>query len=468
MISAQTGLAKNSLWMILSRFGAQGLAVIFTIFLARRLGSAGFGEYAFIAALIYVANSLTTFGTDMVLIREIAAQDDLSSLPAALLLQLILSVVLIAALWAWGAQIPNQNAETILALKLYILSLIPLAFFTVFTTALRGEQRMDAYAALNLTIAALQAGAVLLPGISLVRLSIFLLGLQIVVAILAGAICVRVIPNFGRAWRPLALNLLATFYEKTQHVTLRERSLRPKGLRRYAARFFATLRMTLSEVDSNLGYLLKACAPIALLTVLGMVYQRLSITMLSTMTSATDTGFFSAAARTVEASKTIHLAIFAALYPAMALARSDGLHQKKLMQSIRASRNVLLAGGIIGALILFVFANPIIALLYGGEFHASAPVLQILAWALIPFTINNYLTLSFVASKQEWLVGRALAASLLGLLILNLWWIPVWGPVGSAWATLLAECLQSMILLVSLQQSKSAFKGGVHELPNLP
>src|ERR1700690_664246 len=116
--SIPTGLAKNSLWMILSRFGAQGLAVIFTVVLARRMGSAGFGEYAFIAALIYVANSLTTFGTDMVLIREIAAQDDLSGLPAALMIQLVLSALRITAIWLFAARIPNQSTETILALKI--------------------------------------------------------------------------------------------------------------------------------------------------------------------------------------------------------------------------------------------------------------------------------------------------------------------------------------------------------------
>jgi O-antigen/teichoic acid export membrane protein len=417
-----TRLTLNSLWMILSRFGAQGLAVVFTVFLARRLGSAGFGEYAFIAALIYVANALTTFGTDMVLIREIAAQNDLSRLPAALMIQFILSALLISTAWLLGAQIPNQSPETILALKIYILSLIPLAFFTVCTTALRGVQRMDAYALLNVISAALQVGVVLLPKISLIGLAIFWLAIQIVLAMVAGWMCFAIFPNFRHAWKPITLNLYS---------------------------------------------LVKACAPLALLTLLGMVYQRLSIYMLSTMTGAVDTGLFSAAARTVEASKTIHLAIFAALYPAMALARNELASQKELMHDIRTSRNVLLAGGIFGALILFALANPIINLLYGNGYISSAPVLRILSWTLIPFTINNYLTLSFVASNREKLVAYALAASLLGLLILNLWWIPLAGPVGSARAMLLAESIQSIILIISAQSHWFA-KGKVYELPDLP
>ncbi|HJR79439.1 MAG TPA: oligosaccharide flippase family protein, partial [Anaerolineales bacterium] len=195
MSDAQTRLNRNALWMMLSRFGAQGLAMIFTILLAQRLGAEGFGEYAFIAALLFIANGLTTFGTDMLLIREIAGQGNLSRLVYALVLQLGLSALFIILLWLFGARIPNQSMETITALRIYSLALIPLAFFTVFTTALRGVQRMDMYSLLNLIVSALQVGVVLLPEISIVRLSILLVITQIAAAILAGLICSYAIRN---------------------------------------------------------------------------------------------------------------------------------------------------------------------------------------------------------------------------------------------------------------------------------
>lgn len=421
-MQASTRLARNSVWMVLSRFAAQGLAVVFTVVLARRLGSAGFGEYAFIAALIYVANSLTTFGTDMVLIRRIAAQDDLSPLPAALAVQLALSTLVILAAWGFGAHIPNQSPETVLALRIYVLALIPMAFFTVFSTALRGKQRMDAYAVLNLLIAALQAAVVLVRNLDLVTLSVFFLAVQIIIALAAAWMCSAAIPRFWAAW------------------SLRMPALWP---------------------------LARACAPLALLTVLGMAYQRLGIYMLSTMGSAADTGLFSAAARTVEASKTVHLALFAALYPAMALARNQAVPGRDLSDGIRTSRNLLLAASAAGAAILFAFARPVVSLLYGSAYLASVPVLRILAWTLVPFTLNSYLTLSFLASNRELLVARALAASLLGLLVLNLWLIPAMGPTGGAWAALTAECVQAVILLLAAQ-AHATVKGAAHELPDLP
>jgi O-antigen/teichoic acid export membrane protein len=414
-------LFRNSFALLLARIGTQIGTAAFTIVLARRLGITGFGEYALIAALIYVANSLTTFGTDMALIREIAAQDDLSSLPAALIIQLALSVLLIAAIWIWGELIPNQSLETVLALKIYILSLIPLAFFTVFTTALRGKQRMGAYAVLNLMAAGLQASAILLPGITLLTISIFLLAIQIVVAVVAGIVCSMVISNFRRAWHPLRLN--------------------PHRL-------------------------LKLCAPLALLTLLGMVYQRLGIYLLSTMAGATTTGLFSAAARIVEASKTIHLGIFAALYPAMSQAQTDALNKSLWNVTFKLSWRILMAGAVTIALILYLMSTILVRALYGGQFIGSAAILQILGWAFIPFTVNSYLTLSCLAANQEWIVGRALAASLLGLLILNLWWIPLYGPQGSAWASLAAECIQSVIFLMS-RKSVLQLKGAPREFSEL-
>jgi O-antigen/teichoic acid export membrane protein len=257
---------------------------------------------------------------------------------------------------------------------------------------------------------------------NLVLLASFLVSVQVLATLLAGILCSFVIPQFWHSWNFSSFLLSSTF--------------------------------------------LKATAPIALLAVLTILYQRLNVTMLSLMTSPNDTGIFSAAARVVEASKTAHIAVFAALYPAMAN-----------VVSLREQRSNLIAitylkylgiGAILISFSLFAFATPLVKLLYGNEFILSTNVLQILAWTLIPFTLNTYLTLSFLASKQEQLVGRALTASLLGLLILNLWWIPGRGPEGAAWALLASECLQSVVLLVSARSSaRLPVQGEAHEFPQL-
>ena len=408
--------------MILSRFAAQGLTVIFTILLARQLGRAEFGSYVFIAALLFVANALTTFGTDMLLIREIAAQDRLDGLLPALAIQLILSFALIVIAWSFGAWIPNQSRETVTALKVYSFTLIPLAFFNVFTSALRGKQLMDVYALLNVVVVLFQIAALwMLREGNLIVLSGLLLSAQVLAAFCAGFLCYFTIPDFWKSWR-----------------------LSP----------------------TQLSYLVKGAAPIALLTVLAMLYQRLGVTMLSLMRTPSDTGIFSAAARMVEASKTAHIAVFTALYPAIASSislRSDFFPGKSL--------KALVIGALLISSLLFFLAMPLVQLFYGNEFIASTAVLEILAWTLLPFTINTYLTLLFLAQKRENFVGLALMVSLLGLLILNLWWIPTRGPEGSAWASLIAEILQLLLLVFQWNFSEIRYQkkpGFDHELSDLP
>ena len=67
-------LYKNVIWTILSRYGAQGLAVITNILLARHLGVSGYGEYALASAVMLIGNAFTNFGMDMVIIRRVAVE----------------------------------------------------------------------------------------------------------------------------------------------------------------------------------------------------------------------------------------------------------------------------------------------------------------------------------------------------------------------------------------------------------
>jgi PST family polysaccharide transporter len=413
-------LGKNSLWLLSARVGAQALMVLFTILLARKLGSVGFGEYAFFAAAIFIGNGLTTFGTDMLLIREIAAGGDFSRLPPALWIQLLLSGLLIAGIVLGAPALPKQSSASVFALQIYSLALIPFAFYTVFTTALRGKQHMDSYALLNLIVALLQVMSLWLlrENDGVVKLAILLLIVQGLAALLAGFLCTRQIPGFWRGWRFSWKDIQAV----------------------------AT-----------------ASAPLGLLGLLGMFYQKLSLVLLSPLGGAALTGWYSAALRAVEASKTVHLSVFTALYPAMAQADPSG----QVAGTIRLSWRLLLAGAFALALGLSLLSTTLVDLLYGVGFAAATPILRILAWMLVPYTVNSFLTLAFVASHRVRAVGWALTASLLGLGLLSLWWIPAYGLEGAAWAALSAECLQAVLLLAQTIEAQKLIQGEAHELSNL-
>jgi len=393
--------------------------VAFTMLLARRLGSAGFGGYAFIAAVILIGNTLTTFGTDMHLIRGIAANGDLSLLPAALAIQVGLSALFIAGLALIAPHLPHQSAETIRGLEIYSLALLPLAFFSVFTTVLRGKNEMGAYASLNAASALAQTALIwvlLEPGGSLVTVAVLLLASQILMAMLAGLLCAWRVPGFWQTGTGLR-----SLY-----------SAAPQGIRP----------------------LLRASAPVALLAILGILYQRLSLLMLPALGGILVTGWFAATARTVEATKLFHVSAFTALYPAMSSVEQH--------QDVRASFRFLLAGAGGVALGLTLLAGPLIRLLFGADYLPAVPALRILAWMLLPYTVTTFLSLSFLAAGRERLVLRGLIAGLVTLAAMNLFLVPRAGITGAGWAFLAAEIVQAGVLWVTYQFSS----GRVRSSPN--
>ncbi len=92
---------------------------------------------------------------------------------------------------------------SLLALKIYSLSLIPLAFFTVYSAVLRAHERMDLYLLLSAVAAVLQLGGVwwvLQGNRSLTALVMILDGVQLLIAIFAGVLCQRYLPAFHFRW----------------------------------------------------------------------------------------------------------------------------------------------------------------------------------------------------------------------------------------------------------------------------
>jgi O-antigen/teichoic acid export membrane protein len=397
-------LSLNSLWLLISRLGTQAGMAVFTILLARGLGSMLFGEYAFMASVVVIGNVLTTFGTDMLLIREIAATDRLNQLFSALLIQLVLSAMFIAVVLIGSAYLPQEDSAAA-ALRVYSLSMLPLAFYTVFTTALRGRQHMLAYAFLNASLMLMQVAAalwLLRQGGKLIELATFLVVVQIGGALLAGVLCARQFPDFMGAWKTPLHSVLP---------------------------------------------LVRASAPIAMLGILGIIYQRFSILLLPLVAGATATGWFSAGARVVEAAKIGHMAVFTAMYPSMAQVRGSG--QRDWLAGFRFPALLLLAGALLAAVLLYLLSGILIPLLFGAQYTSSVPLVRILAWMLIPFTFNNFFTIALLARGEEAAIARALALSILALVTLTLWWVPILGAAGAAWAALCAETIQCFIFILS-------------------
>jgi O-antigen/teichoic acid export membrane protein len=409
-VSPHTLVARNSVWLLLARVVAQLQLLALTVLVARRLGEAGFGQYTLIASLLVLGNVFTTFGTDTLLIRQVAGSRRAggSELSAALALQVLLSLLFVTGVWLWTAAAPQRSAEFVSALRVYSLTLFPLALFSVTTAALRGFERMDLYLVAGLASAGAQLIAVWLAlrlGGGLLALTSVLLGVQAVTTAFTYWLCRASLPGFSPGWR---------------------------------------------TTSQALAQILRAAWPLALLSVMGVAYQRLGIFMLSSLSSDAATGLFSAASRVVEAFKLGHIAVLGALLPALsALRGSAGRQAGGEAQAKRLFRRAawgLLGLGVAGAAAIALLSGVLLDLLYGPGYRVAGPALRTLAWMLAPYSLSAALSVGLVTLKKEKLVTAALALSLGAGVVFNLLWVPAYGLQGACLAALAAESLQAAIL----------------------
>jgi O-antigen/teichoic acid export membrane protein len=395
-------LSHNALWLMLGRVLAQALAVLATALMARRFGADGFGQFAWVGALVFVANVFTTFGTDSLLIREIARtrRTDGALLPGALWLQGALSALCIVPAAVYAVWQPSPVSYM---LALYSLSLLPLAPYSVVSAVLRGQERMDRFMLLSVAGALAQAAAALwayAAQLDLLGLFALLLIGQMLIALVAASLT---------------------------------------GFAAPSARMFRVAPGVMAGIA-------RAALPFAMLAALGILYQRAGVLVLPALSGDDVTGLFAADARIVEALKIVPQALLGALFPRWA---GGG-------ESPRAGTPLLLMLGYsaAAAALCTLVAQPLVELLYGDRFAAAAAALPPMAWSLVPYALGAHLSLGLIARRHEWAVAGATCAALVVALALFAALAPRAGLAGAAWAVLGGETAQAALFLLLWRAAK--------------
>jgi len=380
-------MLKNITWTVSARYFAQGLSVLANVLLARYLGADGFGEYALASSVLLIGNAFSNFGVDMILIRKLSLDNDHSFLVDGLWLQLFLSVIYI-----FGLLIFDYFVSVPISLKIYILTLLPLSFYSIFTIAVRARQQMRIFSAAQVLTAVLQLFAVfglwLLHGDVITFAILFLLA-QILVAAWGFVFHVLHYTHFNFSFQRLIAMLKTSFY-------------------------------------------------MAVIGTLRLVYEKLPITLLPALIGLSSTGLYSAASRVLDAGKLGHFSAFTAMYPEMTRNEDFG-------KQMRGLRSLLMAAFLITGLV-YLLAEPIVLVLFGEEFLPAVLPLRILAWMIVPYVVVTYISLGLVAVGIEKPVLLSLLAALGSLLILFIFLTSRFGLIGSAVAVLFAEIIHALFL----------------------
>ncbi|MBZ5587492.1 MAG: oligosaccharide flippase family protein [Acidobacteriia bacterium] len=396
-------LARGATLLVNNGLG-QGLGFLASIAISRLLGVRGFGEYATVMAMIFVATVAAEAGIEASLTREIARDPARSrSLLAASVrakaavgggLAVLLALGPVAAFLAPGS---GSVGAVRLAGILLTLNTVNSSFSAVF----RAWGRMDVVLGINL------AGQVAqLAGVVAV-----LLATPSVTAVVAWFTVVQ-LAELAAGW------------------VLFRRGEPPRAP---GARIATGGRDTAAA-------LVRRSLPFALAGILGTLELRVDLFLVQAVCGAVVVAAYSVAMRLHEVLGLVPNSLFAALFPALSAAHGEtGSAQGERLYG-RALRFVLALGGVaaVGGLL---FADFLVRVTFGPTYAPAVTPLRILAVMLVPLLANRTTTLHLYASGRE---RRANAFEVVNLALrAGLGWMFVtrWGAAGAAWANLAAETI---------------------------
>ncbi len=188
--------------------------------------------------------------------------------------------------------------------------------------------------------------------------------------------------------------------------------------------------------------------PFTVYGVLGVIYSRIDIVLLSLMTSAAVIGWYGAAYRLYDTLFFFpNIIVNFVMYPVFAKLSADS--QSNLKMAVEKCMNLLLICAMPIATLMIVAAPNIIGFLYHrAEFVNSMPALQALAPGVFFVYINTLFFTIIVSTKGEKKIPVMAGIALIFTLGLNLFLIPIYRHIGAALVTSLTELLLLCISLV--------------------
>ena len=399
---------------VLTIIGGQGLNVALsgtaTILLARYLGAAQLGEYGGLYAYVGLYGWLTTFGLDTILARQVAQNRDRAG-------SILLTGVCLSAVLAIVA--------TVVALVLapafgYSVLLRPLLIFASVDILLLTPLRMPG---IVFQVDLRQWYGV---GINLVRQFVWLLALILLAAAHASLLWIIV----GRsccAVLEVALIFLA---------------IRSKNF------LAGPWRVLSGEAKAYLSF----GFPVAMSTLAVGIYHRIDQVMLHKMANDQVLGNYVASVRLTELVSLFPIAVMTSMFPILAQTAGD---ETRFRQYLRLSFRSLMAIAFGVCVFVTLFSGLIVRTAYGVKFAPAAPLLAVLIWSEVPVFFGVVMSNGLVAANLQNYLPLSTGVGAAVNIVLNLYAIPRWGAVGSAWATNISYTLAAILLFLAFRPTRS-------------
>ncbi len=385
-------IAKNTGVIIVGDVLGKMISLVVVIYLARYLGSIGFGKYSFIFAYVSLFRILGDLGIDTIIVREIsrdASKKDIYIGNAIVMKALLSAFAFISSILVISALgYPLLTRELVFIYSITLLFAASSPFADMFQV----ELRMEYATFIRIITQMLSAVFVLL-------VIIFERGLVALFILL-------VLSSF--------LGVLLTLYYSKQFT-------RPKF-----------------ELNFGLwNMIIRASIPLAFSSIFIVIYHKIDIVMLSMMKGDEVVGYYSAAYGLAGTLGIIPSAFAVSIYPLMSEYFASS--KESLIKMYERSCKYMMSLGIPIAVGTTLLSHRIIPFIYGKEFAPAIPALSILIWAEAFIFVNVILYTALNSINMQKINGYTSFLLVIVNISLNLILIPRFSFIGASLATVFTE-----------------------------
>jgi O-antigen/teichoic acid export membrane protein len=395
--------------------GTVVLSLALSIVLARTLGAAEYGVYAYTVALVGAVGIPARLGLPRLIVREVAAYrtrsawDRMRGLLRWANVTVLLGSVALATAAGTVAWILAGGNPAMVTFGL-ALPLIPLGALSALRSA--------TLSGLHFVVLGKLPEAVVRPGVFLV---------------LAGVTAVAFTSGSLRASSVITMEVVATAAAFVVGTVLLKTRLPREA---YVGPATYATRAWLSSV-----------MPLAMITGMQFINHRVDIIMLGAFGDAAEVGAYGVATRGADCVHFVLVSVNAVMAPTIASLYASG-HMERLQRLVTVSARMVLLCSLPLGIAFIVAGRWILATVFGPEFGAGAPVLAILSAAQLVTAAGGSVALLLTMTGHESDTARSVGVAAVVNVILNFLLIPLWGGVGAAIATATSVVTWNTLLAV--------------------
>jgi O-antigen/teichoic acid export membrane protein len=400
---------NNTLYLITGNVVGQILSFVFTVYIAKKLGPSEFGVFNTVSAFVGMFSFLTFQGYQKVLIRECSGQiDKLQRITESIFfLKTFLSLIAVCAAF-FSALFLNYNIQIIVYIAIYGFTLLFNNFSNILQVVFHANSEMKFIAYSGF----LQRLIYIIPSTIVIYLEG---GVKYLIIFLTISTMINVIINY------------------------------------YFAKKYFNFRLKINNLIKFVynKKLFNQAFVFSFLGVIGYFYSKIDIVMISWFLDQRSVGIYSVGFKLIQPIEMFAMMASVAFFPMVVNRFKQNLPVKS--QTLIYASIMLAILAIAISLLITLFAEKLILILFGTEYRESGLVLKYLCW-VIPLTlITKPFVLSMQANHHERKIIFPNILRALSNITLNYFLILKYGMMGVVYSTILTYSWYFLIVNLGYQ-----------------